>query len=131
MNRRWTLTIDAPARWLNANDRRHRLAAARDVREWRQAAGWHARAARLPRGLAAVHVLAVLRMPDRRRRDPANFHPTVKAVVDGLVDYGLIPDDNPTHLDGPDIRVGDPLPVSRPGAYRLPGRLVLTITEVA
>lgn len=32
---------------------------------------------------------------DRRRRDPSNLMPTQKAVVDGLVDAGVVPDDCP------------------------------------
>ena len=32
---------------------------------------------------------------DRRRRDPSNWMPTQKAMIDGLVDYGLVPDDCP------------------------------------
>jgi hypothetical protein len=34
-------------------------------------------------------------VPDRRRRDPANLTPVTKAVVDGLVDAGVWPDDTP------------------------------------
>lgn len=30
-----------------------------------------------------------------RRRDPHNYFPTVKPVVDGLIDAGLWPDDTP------------------------------------
>jgi len=30
-----------------------------------------------------------------RRRDPHNYMPTVKAIIDGLVDAGVWPDDTP------------------------------------
>ena len=33
--------------------------------------------------------------------------PTLKPIVDGLVDYGLIPDDHNTHLLGPIIEPGE------------------------
>jgi crossover junction endodeoxyribonuclease RusA len=33
---------------------------------------------------------------DARRRDPHNLAPTVKAIVDGLVDAGVWPDDTDT-----------------------------------
>ena len=35
---------------------------------------------------------------DRRRRDPHNFAPTLKHVIDGLVDAGLWPDDTPEYV---------------------------------
>lgn len=31
--------------------------------------------------------------PDKRRRDASNLMPTMKAMVDGLVDAGVVPDD--------------------------------------
>lgn len=42
--------------------------------------------------------------PDKRRRDAANLSPTLKAIIDGFVDGGLLPDDNDRHLVGPDLR---------------------------
>lgn len=32
--------------------------------------------------------------PTKRRLDPPNFYPTVKALVDGLTDAGIWTDDN-------------------------------------
>lgn len=90
--------------WLNANDRgpwqrRHRLS-----KEWRQSGGWAARAAQIPKA-SRVRVVATVLVPDGRRRDPGNYAPTAKAVVDGMVDALVIPDDNARHLDGPDMRL--------------------------
>lgn len=53
-----------------------------------------------------AHVLAVLHPADRRRRDPANIYPTVKAVLDGIVDAGVLADDDSTRVVGPDMRIG-------------------------
>jgi crossover junction endodeoxyribonuclease RusA len=86
----------------------------------------HARFAKLPR-LAKAHILAELRFPNRIRRDAHNYYPTLKAIVDGLVDYGLLPDDSTEYLDGPDIRLGAPVPQPR---YGHGGEVVLTIREV-
>lgn len=99
----YSLTVTG-REWLNANDRggwqrRHRLS-----REWRNSSAWVARAVRLPT-VARVHITATAVVRDGRRRDPANLAPTAKAVVDGLVDAGLIQDDDSKHLDGPDMRV--------------------------
>ena len=42
-----------------------------------------------------VVVSLVIPFPDRRTRDPHNYALVVKAVVDGLVLAGWVPDDNP------------------------------------
>jgi hypothetical protein len=40
------------------------------------------------------------------RVDPANYYPTFKACVDGIVDAAVIADDDSTRLIGPDMRRG-------------------------
>ena len=123
--REWTVTIPAPGAWLNANGRRDRRYLVSTIKAWRDAAHVHARAAKLPK-LARVHIVAHLRFTDRRARDVHNYFPTIKAVVDGLVDHGLIPDDRDEHLLGPDLRTGVPL---RRTVFAPVGEVVLTITE--
>lgn len=128
-DRQWTLDIPAPGRWINANGRTDRRQLAPVVRLWRDAGRTHARAAKLPT-IGRAHILAVLHFTDARRRDPHNFYPTLKAVVDGLVDHGLLVDDSSQYLDGPDIRMGEPILKGRNRVYAPPGRLVLTIREL-
>ena len=41
--------------------------------------------------------------------------PTLKALVDGLVDAGLLPDDDARHLQGPDMRLDSRHTVKRMG----------------
>lgn len=53
----------------------------------------------------AAHAVVTVTWPDRRRRDAHNVMPTVKALIDGLVDAGVLPDDDDRHLTGPDLRV--------------------------
>jgi crossover junction endodeoxyribonuclease RusA len=101
--RSWSLVIPAPAPWLNANDRGHWRKRNGTIKAWRDAAHIYARQAKLPL-LGKAHIVAELRFADRRRRDPHNYFPTVKACVDGLVDYGLLADDSSEFLIGPDIR---------------------------
>jgi hypothetical protein len=119
-SRQWTITLPAGLELLNANDRdahwarRKRLAAA-----LREATGWLARAQRIPR-LGCAHIAAAYEPPDRRRRDPANWQPSFKACVDGLIDAGVLADDDSKHVMGPDPRLGPVFPR---------GRIVLTITE--
>lgn len=56
-------------------------------------------------------------MPSNVRSDPGNAAPTVKAMIDGLVDAGVLPDDDKTHLIGPDYRPGPP--TKQRGLYRI------------
>jgi crossover junction endodeoxyribonuclease RusA len=41
------------------------------------------------------------------RWDPNNLWPTVKAIVDGMVEAGVLVDDDHKHLIGPDMRRGE------------------------
>jgi hypothetical protein len=56
--------------------------------------------------LERVHIIGVLHSEDRQRRDPANWYPSFKACVDGLVDKGVLADDDHTRVVGPDMRMG-------------------------
>jgi crossover junction endodeoxyribonuclease RusA len=51
-------------------------------------------------------ILGVIHPGSRRRLDPANLYPSFKAAVDGVVEAGLLEDDDHTHLLGPDMRLG-------------------------
>lgn len=55
---------------------------------------WLARAAKLPKGLRYVEITLLWAPSVKRTRDTDNPTPTLKKVIDGLVKYGLIPDDN-------------------------------------
>lgn len=112
------VTVVGPE-WHTANDRIHWTKRSYLDREWQTAAGWAVRQARTPRFTGKVHITAVIVFGDRRRRDPANWYPTVKACIDGITDRwvkpipgkdfahvirGILADDDATHLDGPDMR---------------------------
>lgn len=88
-------TILAPAPHLNANDREHWAPRARKVRAWRSAAAIEASryTPAITSWPAEVHVR--LDVPDKRRRDPSNYAPTIKCLVDGMTDAGWWPDDTP------------------------------------
>lgn len=95
----------APAKLISSNQRLHYYIRNSLTQSWRQAAFVYARAAKL-RPLQRAHIAMTIGFPDGRRRDINNYQPTAKAIVDGLVDYGLLPDDNDHHLVGPDLRPG-------------------------
>jgi Holliday junction resolvase RusA-like endonuclease len=103
----WTVEIPIPQPFrnslLNANQRRHWRHRQRVTKSWREETGWRARAARVP-SLERARIVVEFSFGDQRRRDVNNYQPTAKAIVDGLVDVGLLPDDNDRHLVGPDLR---------------------------
>ena len=109
------LTLDiTKADWHSANDRLHWAAKAKKVSRIREAAAIAADG--LP-ALQRAHVTAYVAYPRAGRADPANASPVIKAAIDGLVDAGLLPDDDHTHLIGPDYR-RDPN-TGRPGVWTI------------
>lgn len=91
------ITFPPPAKLLSANDRDHWRKRAQLVRAWRQHTFLLVAALNLgPQPPSVVHLTLPVR--DRRRRDPMNYYPTLKAVVDGLVDAGCWPDDTPDYV---------------------------------
>jgi hypothetical protein len=101
------IDLPAPADWLTSNDRREKYGNAVLVKAWRHAGKQVAK--QLPKMLR-VRVVVYVQFRDRRRRDPANWYPTAKALVDGIVDAGVLPDDSSKFVIGPDMRLGDVLP---------------------
>lgn len=112
-SRSWTLKIPAPTKLLNANDRTHTRGKAATVKLWRDAGHVYARQAKLPQ-LGQARITATFHFHDKRRRDDHNYFPTVKALVDGFVDYGLLPDDSREFLLSTTICGGDPIAAHAP-----------------
>jgi len=95
--------------WMSANQRLHWRDRRRRTERVRTDAGWIARAASIPR-LERAHIEAHVSYPKGTgRSDPANAYPTIKAMIDGLVDAGVFPDDDHTRVVGPDMRRADNL----------------------
>lgn len=113
-----TITVElSPHVVVTANQRQHWSAKARKTRALRLQAGWAWRASELP-PYERVAVRIDISYPDGRKRDVHNLMPTAKALIDGLVEAGFLPDDDDAHLIGPDLRhVG-----------RTPGVFTFTIT---
>lgn len=98
--------VNLPERWatlylpfekppLNANQRLHWAKKAQLTREIRDATRLLAVSAKLPKGATHLDVEMVVTPKTRARRDADNLVPTLKAACDGLVDYGIVPDDTP------------------------------------
>ena len=120
------LEFDIPdGLWMSANDRTHWAEKARRTRDVRRLArikaGGHGPAP------TPVLVTAVIGYPRAGTADPGNAAPTVKAILDGLTDAGVWPDDDSRHVIGPLYRRGPNTGVR--GLHRV--RLVLTAQEVA
>jgi hypothetical protein len=113
-----TLTIPR-AWWMSANQRLHWAEKGRRTRNVR-------RLARITAStidpVETVHIAAFIGYLTGGRADPANAAPVVKAAIDGLVDAGVIADDDHTHVIGPTF-LRDPKSPT-PGHYTV--RLVLT-----
>ncbi|MDQ0683611.1 hypothetical protein QFZ56_002574 [Streptomyces achromogenes] len=117
--RRFRVALPPRLLLLNSNQRLHHHRRADITRVLRRAA-WAA-----SRGLPFLeqaHIIGVLHPEDRQRRDPANWYPSFKACVDGLVDQGVLEDDDHTRVVGPDMRIGHVVSGSR---------LVLHLRELA
>ncbi|GAB3042036.1 RusA family crossover junction endodeoxyribonuclease [Sediminivirga luteola] len=116
----YTKTGRQKALWLSSNQRIHWAQRSRLVKQWRMLARTCAQAQKLPKGLQRVHITVEVHRSRRGRADAHNVLLTAKSCIDGLVDYGLIPDDNDDHLLGPDMRAGEP---GKPG-------MTFTIEEI-
>lgn len=113
---RITIALPAGLPLLNSNQRLHHRPKAKLTAALRAAAMeavsedpalMAALAAAKPGPLyARAHILGILHPPTRRRADPANWYPSFKAAVDGIVDAGVLEDDDHTRVIGPDMRIG-------------------------
>ncbi len=96
-----SITFPAPGKALNLNDREHHHPRAKRVAVWRNAGFWYAKQHRL-RCRGAVGVVEVwtefgTKEPDKRR-DPSNWTPTIKAVLDGFTLACVWVDDDSEHV---------------------------------
>lgn len=119
----YVVALPAGMPLLNANvtRRMHWAQVRRLARDVRAAANLAARAQQIPLVDRAHIVYVIHPSPQTRRRDPANWAESAKAAVDGLVDAGVLADDDSTRVIGPNPRLGEPVKG---------GQLVLHITPI-
>jgi crossover junction endodeoxyribonuclease RusA len=111
--RTWRVDLPPKTVLLTSNERLAVHPRAARIKALRHTGWAMARYYKLPR-LERAHVIYVLHPnTTTRRRDPGNWAPSAKAVIDGFVDAGLLPDDNSERLLGPDPRIGEPVPGSQ------------------
>lgn len=92
------VAFPAPAQLMTLNQRHHWAVRSQLTKRWRNTAAQAAWQIPQPRRQPPATVELVLPVADQRRRDPHNYSPTLKAVIDGLVDAGLWPDDTPEYV---------------------------------
>lgn len=113
---------------LSLNDRTGRFVRASDVKNLRHAVKMLTIAERIPRygnpgSCTRIAVTLIWEPQDldsagrktRPRRDPLNLVATLKAVQDGIVDAGVVPDDTVMYVDSPMPLIDEPRPGSRRG----------------
>ncbi len=120
--RTWTLPPMTGTR-MTSNDRHHWAKRANITAEWRTMAYQHTRSQRVPL-LGRARIVVYWLPQNAHGRDAANLYPLAKAAVDGIVDAGALTDDDTSHLEGPDMRLGE--------RYRppIPGRGLATLRIV-
>ena len=89
--------------WLSANGRYHWAVKAKYTMALRRLAAAQARRQGLTPMSGPVLVTAEIGYRSGRA-DPANTYPTIKPLIDGLVDAGILADDDSAHVVGPDMR---------------------------
>lgn len=106
----------ACAPWsINQERTKHWSWRSKRVRWWRDTANvWARKAQHGAQPPAVIHV--TLPFDRGARRDPSNYLPAVKAIIDGLVDAGLWPDDTPEW-----VTVAEP-------SLAVGGNVIVTIT---
>lgn len=105
--------------WLTSNQRLHWRIKAERTSSIRTSAGWwfgalsYSPMARFSTATALIEV----HYPANRHQDPANAAPAAKAMIDGIVDAGVLPDDDAEHLTAVTYSRGTP--TGRKGWYAL------------
>jgi Holliday junction resolvase RusA-like endonuclease len=94
MSDRLRITLALPSPLLSPNGRPHPMARARAVKRYRTAAWAEAiRSDHRHAGWREATLQATFWLPDSRRRDAGNLQGSLKAAIDGIVDAGVLEDD--------------------------------------
>ena len=97
MSRQWIINLPYQKPPLSLNDRMHWRKKAKIAKEIRTYVYEECVEAVPVCGAAFVELHYVPR--DARRRDRDNLVPTLKHAIDGMVDAGVVEDDDHTHMD--------------------------------
>ena len=95
----WVIELHGSRPWTaNAERRWHHMERAKKVKDMREAFGWLAKAEKVST-MTEVDITATpLAINRKNMMDVGACFPAVKAAIDGLVDVGVLPDDDPRYL---------------------------------
>jgi Holliday junction resolvase RusA-like endonuclease len=103
----------------NTTRRWHWAKRSREMRAWRDASAWAAREAygrsTMGGAMKPVRISVTFQYRVRRTRDRANLVASLKPVLDGLVDAGILKDDGPLWLPQPPLVAEFVDPVAKVG----------------
>ena len=105
---------------LSVNTRHHWSVNREVARTWRRLATTTACTQGIP-AMRRARIVVTFHKATAARYDPGNLAPVSKAIVDGLVDAGVFPDDSHEYVVGPDHRAGEKTTIPH---------VVITITEL-
>lgn len=101
-----TLTIDVPdSEFLSSNDRLHWRPERNRKKALRSRGHWLARQAGLTVPTPCI-LVAEVGYRTGGRADPPNAEPTIKCLIDGIVDSGALADDSSDHIVATSYRRG-------------------------
>lgn len=101
VKKRKTKKIVTRSPFLTSNDTDHWRALSPIKKSWIANAQEAYAASDIPKIAGRIQVDAYVIKVSGQNYDPGNWYPTFKAIIDGLVRVGMIPDDNKDILDGP------------------------------
>lgn len=84
---------------MNASNRGHHMARHTTMEAWRTATAEALMLARVNAHLTRVGLCFYPVYPNRVQPDTDGIYPTCKAILDGLVAAGIVPDDNGPHVE--------------------------------
>lgn len=95
--REWTLAVPQMP-LLSSNDRLHWAVKMKRVKALRLTGMTLAKVRKIP-PLEKAEIEVIVHPGNRTRRlDPSNYSSSAKPLIDGIVDAGVLPDDNSRHL---------------------------------
>lgn len=83
---------------MNAERNAHHYQSAKIRKVWREAGLQGCRMAKVPKGLDRIGFIFQATYDKGPIPDPGALAPTSKGIIDGIVDYGVVADDNGTYV---------------------------------
>lgn len=101
-----TLDVAGPPGFVSSNGRGSWHVHNKALAAWRLCAANIGRRAHATQFGAPVEIVVLVHRQTNRHSDASNVFPTIKAVIDGICDAGILRDDSDTYVSGLTIRRG-------------------------